>query len=702
MTEIDPMPLFTKILPAPLVSLGASWDGDQFHFSLYTEIAEEIEYFFYANPYQTETDQVYPLLERVPLKKDQFCFGALWNWTGCLSAEWGGALVGFLIRVWKSDPANGQKVSCWIIDPHARELAGGEEWGQSYQFQVDPNDFSLRKRPRSAKNFKEYPRRLSILRDSVPKQPRPVRPNHPLETSVIYECHLRSMTQGAAAPLSDARYAGTYRGLVDQIPYLRDLGITAVELLPIYDFDETENWNHSPLTGERLLNYWGYSPISFFAPKQSYAFDRHNPIREFKEMVDAFHHAGLEVILDVVYNHTGELDEEGPIDHFKWLGKEIWYLHDSEQRLLNHSGCGNTLQSAHFVVKQMILASLRYWVNEMGVDGFRFDLTTILDRDREGAIQPFPKLLWEIRQDPTFCGIKLIAEPWDAGGGYQIGHLAHHAQWGEWNDQYRDTIRQALQGGQGVMAQVKNAILGSPNVYQSVQKGRAFSINFITAHDGMTMWDLVSYNQKHNEINGEHNQDGTSNNYSCNCGEEGETDNPEIHALREKKMRTFHLLLQLSGGIPMLLAGDELARSQQGNNNAYCLDNPINWIDWRLLKTRQHLFEFIQGVIAFRKTHASFLFSNRSQYEWFNSLGKTEDLRHHIRTLAWKITHPDFPKKNICVMLNCYHEAIPFHFPEKRHWHCLINTALEQSSQKNAIQGNVIVAGFSAQVFESR
>ncbi|MBF0276896.1 MAG: glycogen debranching enzyme [SAR324 cluster bacterium] len=695
------MSIFTNILPLPVASPGTLWRGDQLQFSLYTEIAEEIEYCFYANPYQIKTGEDFPLLERVILKKDQFCFGEFWNWTASLSEDRSDSLVGYLIRVWKKDIATGKKAGCWIFDPHARESTGGEDWGQSYHFQIDPKDYTLRKSLRSSSNFKEHPRRLSVLRSSSPGPARPERPKHPFETSVIYECHVRSMTCGEGATLSDSRFSGTYQGLVEQIPYLLELGITAVELLPIYDFDETENWKKSPLTGERLLNYWGYSPISFFVPKQSYAFDRQDPVSEFKKMVDAFHQAGLEVILDVVYNHTGELDENGPVDHFKCLGEENWYLHDEEKRLLNYSGCGNTLRCAHFAVKQMILASLRYWANEIGVDGFRFDLTTILDRDHEGEIQKFPTLLWEIQQDPALNGIKMIAEPWDAGGGYQVGHLAHHAHWAEWNDQYRDSIRQAVQGAEGMMGQVKNCILGSPNLYQTVEKGRRFSINFITAHDGMTMWDLVAYRQKQNAINGESNRDGTSENYSSNCGEEGPSDVPEIKTLRENKIKLFHFLLQLSGGIPMMLAGDEMGRSQQGNNNAYCLDNPVNWIDWSLLFKNKHLFQFVQHAIAFRKANHRFLFSDQSRYQWFNSLGNEEDLRHHIRTLVWKVNHPDFPEKDICMMLNCYSEAIEFRFPGNRNWRCLFNTALENLPDQKMMQGKVNVEGFSLLVLES-
>ncbi len=711
------MLLFKQITPMAVGPLGTFWEKDRMQFSLYAQ-ATKIEYFFYADPHQMKTHQTYPLLEKVTLDKEAFCFGDLWSWEGTIAE---GSLlnqpIGYLLRVWKKNPETGEEESRWILDPYAREYAGGEIWGTSFYYQIDPENFSITKQKKERDTHLFSPiRRLPIIRPILAKKSRlsmlptrsqksrPPRPNHPLETSIIYECHLRGMTKSPTAALPDDQYAGTYRGLIETIPYLKRLGITAVELLPIFDFDENENHNVSPDTKERLFNYWGYSTILFFAPKQCFAANPQNAVEEFKEMVDAFHEAGLEVILDVVYNHTAEMNSGGPIDHFKWLGEDVYYIM-SHGHLANYSGCGNTVNCNHPVVKRFILSSLRYWYNEMGVDGFRFDLTTILDRDLAGNIQLFPALLWDIRYDSELQGAKLIAEPWDAGGGYQLGHTAYHAQWSEWNDRYRDNIRKALRGDTGHVIHVKNSILANPDVYQSPQKGRRFSINFITAHDGMTMWDLVSYNEKHNKMNGEDNRDGSSNNISFNCGVEGKTQSPIIQALRYKKVRTFHLLLQLSGGIPMLVAGDEFARSQQGNNNPYCLDNEITWIDWNQLKKNQKLFEFVQQAIAFRQANFSFLFSDHSQYGWFNSLGKEEDLGDHVCTLIWKVTHPDFPKKTICAMLNYYKAPLEFHFPDDGQtgsWHCLFDTAREQMPKKKTTENSVVVDGFSIQVFERK
>ena len=670
-------------------------------FSLFCESAEVVEYFFYATPFQVKPGQAHPLLARVVLTKDQFCFGNYWNWTVRLPQQWSDNCLGYLIRICRNDPNSDEGESSLIFDPWTRESIGGEDWGKSFIFQINPHDFSLQKIVRTEKNFRNGPRRLPVLRRTISLQQHTPRPNHPLETSIIYECHVRGMTKNSAAPLSDPRFAGTYRGLVDLIPYFQQLGITALELLPIYDFDETENWKQSPISGERLFNYWGYSPLLFFAPKQNYAFDTLNPVQEFKMMVEAFHQANLEIILDVVYNHTGELDAQGPIDHFKWLGEHVWYLHDVENELLNHSGCGNTLNCSHSVVKQIILSSLYYWVHQMGVDGFRFDLTTILNRDVTGELKSFPSLLWEIRNDPALEGIKFIAEPWDAGGGHQLGQLALHAQWAEWNDRYRNSIRRALRGEQGMTAELKNCLSASPHIYHTTKKGRWFTINYITAHDGATMRDLVSYEEKHNYINGENNQDGSSENYSNNCGVEGETTDPVILTLRSKKIRTYHLLLQLSAGIPMMLAGDELGRTLHGNNNAYCQDNASNWIPWEFLEKSRPLLAFVQKAIAFRKKNFAFLFSEQSQYKWFNCQGTNVDLRHHIRTLALQITHPSFPQEILFMMLNCYEESIAFRFPGNHHWRCLFDTALEdQSCFPHSFEQQVQLEGFSMRVFE--
>lgn len=695
------MSLFKHITPVSLANRNASWEGKVLKFSLFAEDAESVEYLFYSQPYQMEEDQSYPLLGGVTLTREKFCFGNLWNWEGVLSDSIPhNRELGYVIRLWKKNTGN-KKEFRWIIDPYARESAGAEIWGKSYNFKIDSENYHISKTKRKATLAKHHIRRLPVIRPRVVRQVCVSHPFHPMDNSIIYECHVRGMTQSPSAQLSNSQYAGTYRGLTEYIPHLKELGITAVELLPVCDFDETENPKITPKTGEKLYNFWGYSSLLFFAPKQSYAYDKQNPVQEFKDMVEAFHAADMEVILDVVYNHTAELGHGGPVDHFKWLGQRTYYMHDSAHNMANYSGCGNTMNCSHPVVKQMIIDSLRYWANEIGVDGFRFDLASILTRSPEGDHHTFPYIWWEIKHDPALSGIKLIAEPWDAGGGYHLGHVSRYAEWAEWNDRFRDNMRKAIRGDLGTIAHVKNALLGSPEIYGSTSLGRQMSINFLTAHDGMTLWDLMSYNEKNNEQNREGNTDGVDENYSNNCGEEGPSNKPEINALRRKKMRTAHLLLQLSNGIPMLLAGDEFSRTQSGNNNAYCLDNTTTWVDWELLNTNRELFEFVKNAINFRRDHFVFMFSEKSQYDWYNSQSESEDLGHYIRTLMWKVTHPDFPGRVICVLFNFFEEPLEFRLPGEDLWDCVFDTALERISPSTKKQsGTVKVKDFSIQVYK--
>ncbi len=695
------MSLFSNVCPAPFAPLGARWKGLNLQFSLYASDAEMVEYCFYENPHRLKLGQTVPVYETITLLKEEYRFGNLWNWEAQLVQEYSSDVSwGMLIRVWKFDPYTEKLQYHWVLDPCTKETAGGENWGDAQGFQIDPERLEICRIHRRGVPTRDQVRRLPVLRPSVTDRERPPRPQHSLETSVVYECHVRGMTQSASAPIIHSKYSGTYRGLTECIPYLQELGVTMVELLPVYDFDENENHFRSP-TDTPLYNYWGYSPLLFFAPKQNYAYDRENAVQEFKEMVDAFHAADIEIILDVVYNHTAEHGEGGPIDHFKWLGQKTWYLHDQYNHLANYSGCGNALNCSHPAVKQLLRESLYYWSQEIGVDGFRFDLASILSRSHQGDFHPFPYLLWEIRHDPALAGIKFIAEPWDAAGGYHLGYIAGNADWMEWNDRYRDSMRKAIRGDMGVIGEIKQSLLGSPDVYLSIDKGRRSSINFITAHDGMTMWDLVSYNNKHNEMNGEENRDGSNNNNSYNCGEEGPTQSLEITALRRKKVQALHLLLQLSNGVPMILAGDEFGRTQHGNNNAYCLDNNISWVNWNLLQENNQLFLFVKAAVAFRKKYFAFLFSDRSQYEWLNCFGGPEDLSGYVRTLVWKIVNPDFPGCSICILFNFYDQPLKFHLPSEAPWRCVLNTALETlPTKKRRANKQVLVEGFSIQVLQ--
>ena len=431
---------------------------------------------------------------------------------------------------------------------------------------------------------------------------RPLR--RPFTQTVIYELHIRGFTQHPSSGVPESR-RGTYAGLVDKIPYLIDLGITAVELMPVFQFDPQD-------APAGLVNYWGYAPISFFAPHVGYATAgaaAQGPLAvldEFRDMVKALHRAGIEVILDVVYNHTAEGDESGPTFGLRGLDDAVYYLHDEAGRYANFSGTGNTLNANHAVVRRLIVDSLHYWVQVMHVDGFRFDLAAILSRDESGCPLANPPVLWDIETDPRLAGTKLIAEAWDAGGLYQVGEFAGH-RWKEWNGRFRDDVRAYVRGDSGMVRALADRVMGSPDLYGARPREPAQSINFVTSHDGFTLEDLVSYNRKHNEANREGNRDGNDDNRSWNCGVEGPTDDPAVLALRARQARNLLAITVLSLGTPMLLMGDEMRRSQQGNNNAYCQDNEISWLDWRLLDQNADLHRFVKGLIRLRFLRESVL-----------------------------------------------------------------------------------------------
>ena len=429
--------------------------------------------------------------------------------------------------------------------------------------------------------------------------------NRPLAESVIYELHVRGFT---AHPSAGNQLPGTFAGLVERIPYLNELGITAVELLPITDFDASDCERINPSSGERLVNYWGYHPVGFFALQRSYASDQTDAghVREFKDMVKSLHAAGIEVILDVVFNHTAEGDASGPTFSFRGIDSAVYYMIDpSTGKYLNYSGCGNTLNCNHPLVRDLICDCLRYWVTEMHVDGFRFDLASILGRGRDGAVLASPPLLERLAADPILANTKLIAEAWDAAGLYQVGSFPAWGRWAEWNGRFRDDVRRFIKGDPGMVPALATRLYGSPDLYQSSERQPYHSINFVTCHDGFTLADLVSYNAKHNERNGEDNTDGTTDNLTWNCGCEGLTDQPEIIRLRRRQTKNFATILMVAHGVPMILAGDEFGRTQQGNNNAYCQDNPVSWIDWDLKEENADLFRFFRLLIAFRRTHAA-------------------------------------------------------------------------------------------------
>jgi isoamylase len=416
----------------------------------------------------------------------------------------------------------------------------------------------------------------------------------PSARTIIYEMHVRGFTRHPNSGVG-ANTRGTYAGLIEKIPYLQDLGVTAVELLPVFQFDAQD----APMG---RINYWGYAPISYFAPHQAYSSRRDplGPVNEFRDMVKALHRAGIEVILDVVFNHTAEGSENGPTLCFRGIDNTAYYiLEGGGSRYANYTGCGNTLNSNHPIVRRMIVDSLRYWVEEMHVDGFRFDLASILSRDARGHVLPNPPVVWDIETEPALAGTKLIAEAWDAAGLYQVGSFVGDS-WKEWNGRFRDDVRDFFRGEPGSVSRIADRLLGSHEVYRHKEREAEQSVNFVTCHDGFSLNDLVSYNEKHNEANGEDNRDGANDNRSWNCGVEGPTADPAVEELRNRQVKNFLTVTMMSLGVPMIVMGDEVRRTQGGNNNAYCHDNEANWFDWSLVKKHADVFRFVKLIIARR------------------------------------------------------------------------------------------------------
>lgn len=507
--------------------------------------------------------------------------------------------------------------------------------------------------------------------------------NRPVAETVIYELHVAGFTRHPSSKVEPTK-RGSYAGLIDKIPYLKDLGVTAAELLPVFQFDRQD-------APAGLVNYWGYQPISFFAPHQAYS-SKTAPLEvldEFRHMVKAFHRAGLEIILDVVFNHTTEADATGPTLCYRGLANDVYYLLEKDKsRYANYTGCGNTLNAGHPVTRRMILDSLRYWVTQMHVDGFRFDLASILSRDETGQPIPNPPILWDIETDPVLAGTKLIAEAWDAAGLYQVGSFFGD-RWQEWNGRFRDDVRRFVRGDNNSVPAVACRILGSPDLYGHEEREAEQSINFVTCHDGFTLNDLVSYNQKHNQDNGHDNRDGTEDNLSWNCGVEGPTSDPAIEIIRNRQIKNFLALTLLSAGMPMLLMGDEMRRTQLGNNNAYCHDSELTWLDWDLLEQHRHIHRFVRELNRFRRRRdvvqeGGALSLNqllrRSRIEWHGVQLKHPDWGEQSHSLAfamWSL-RTRFVFHGI---LNAYWEPLQFQLPpspsaHREDWRRCIDTAL--------------------------
>ena len=427
--------------------------------------------------------------------------------------------------------------------------------------------------------------------------------NRPMSETIIYEMHVGGFTR---SPTSGVKNPGTFAGVVEKIPYLKSLGVTAVELLPVFEFDSSEVLRTSPITGKPLRNFWGYSTVSFMAPEDSFCVNPEggDHITEFRDMVKALHKAGIEVILDVVFNHTSEGNHQGPTINFRGFDNSVYYhlVQDDKQYYMDYSGCGNTVNCNHPVVEKMILDCLEFWVRDMHVDGFRFDEGSILSRGQNGAPLEYPPVVWHIELSEILADTKIIAEAWDAAGLYQVGYFPG-LRWAEWNGRFRDDVRRFVKGEPGLVGGVASRMTGSADLYQASGHLPINSVNFVTCHDGFTLNDLVTYNEKHNEANGEGNNDGANDNNSWNCGVEGPTDDPWIEELRNRQVKNMAAILLLSQGVPMITGGDEIRRTQQGNNNAYCQDSEISWYDWTLTTKYKGLFRFFQSMIKFRKEH---------------------------------------------------------------------------------------------------
>lgn len=559
---------------------------------------------------------------------------------------------------------NGENV---LLDPYSRAVTGQRKWGE---------------KPEGGKDF-EY--RARVVKSSFDwgniKQL-----EQPFEDLVIYETHVRGYTKDKSSGVSAP---GTFAGLKDKIPYLKDLGINAVELMPIFEFDEMESAR--VVDGVQLYNYWGYNTVSFFAPNTSYAFnEEHNHEGdELKSLIKALKENGIEVILDVVFNHTAEGNEMGPCFSFKGIDNNVYYMLTPDAHYYNFSGCGNVMNCNHPVVRSFIIDCLRHWAIEYRVDGFRFDLASILGRDQNGAPMANPPILESLAFDPVLGKMKLIAEAWDAGGLYQVGSFPSWNRWAEWNGRYRDDMRSFLKGDDGMAGNAITRITGSRDLYSPESRGHKASVNFMTCHDGFTLYDLYSYNEKHNEKNGWNNTDGDNNGHSWNCGAEGETDDPNVNGLRRRLIKNAFAALLCSRGSAMFFAGDEFCNTQFGNNNAYCQDNIISWLDWSRLEEFKEIHDFVRHMIQFRKEHpilrkmtkpSSCQFPEISVHNGTPFNASTDYKTKLIGIMYAGRNEEDTEDDIVFYCMNAYWEPLVMQLPvlpNGKHWHVDTNTNAE-------------------------
>jgi glycogen operon protein len=674
-----------RALPGSPYPLGATWDGAGVNFALFSENATAVELCLFGGEEGSRE------IARLPMPEvtDQV-------WHAYLPEVRPGQRYGYRVHG-PYDPGNGHRFNPakLLLDPYAKAIDGTVRWSDAlFGYEIGHADADLSQDTRDS--AAGMPKGVVVDTAFTWGDDRP--PRIPLNQTVVYELHVKGFT--ARHPDVPRAQRGTYAGLTSPpvLEHLKSLGVTAVELLPVHQFVDDKH-----LLDKGLSNYWGYNSIGFFAPDVRYASGQRagEQVSEFKTMVKLLHRAGIEVILDVVYNHTAEGNHLGPTLSFRGIDNAAYYrlVHD-RRYYMDYTGCGNTLNMTHPRTLQLIMDSLRYWIQEMHVDGFRFDLASALARelhdvDRLGAFFDI------VHQDPVISQVKLIAEPWDLGeGGYQVGNFP--VLWAEWNGLYRDTVRAAVKGDEGQAGALAYRLTGSSDLYGRGGRRPYASINFVTAHDGFTLHDLVSYSDKHNEANGESNRDGHNHNLSWNCGAEGPTDDPGILELRERQKRNFLAILLLSEGVPMLCAGDEIGRTQRGNNNAYCQDNEISWVDWRLDRRRRELLDFTRRLIELRRRHPvlrrrRFFYGRRirgsevKDLSWFRPDGRemTEEdwLNSHTRCFGLRLAgdaidevdtqgHP-IRDDTLLILLNAHHQRIPFVVPAHQRgvrWQTLLDT----------------------------
>jgi glycogen operon protein len=644
--------------PGQSFPLGATIVRGGVNFSLFSKRATAVELLLFDGPGDRKPSRVIPL---DPRRNRTYYY-----WHVFVPGTGAGQLYGYRVHG-PNVPARGLRFdgSKVLLDPYTRAVVTGPHFAR---------EAALHRGDNCAQALRSvvFDARTYDWEGDAPLR-------RPFAETVIYELHVGGFTRHPSSGVGPQR-RGTYAGLIEKIPYLRSLGITAVELLPVLQFDEQD-------VAPPLSNYWGYSPLAFFAPHAGYSSRRDplGPILEFRDMVKALHRAGIEVILDVVFNHTAEGDQSGPTYSFRGLENTAYYiLGDDPAYYANYSGCGNTLKSNHSIVRRMILDCLRYWVSSMHVDGFRFDLASILSRDERGQPLPNPPVLWDIESDPVLSGTKIIAEAWDAGGLYQVGSFVGH-RWAEWNGPFRDEVRRFVRGDENVVRPLLARITGSRDLFPAADREPNRSINFVTCHDGFTLNDLVSFNEKHNAANRQGNRDGADANFSANHGAEGPTADPGIEALRLRQVKNFLTILFVSQGTPMLLMGDEVRRTQRGNNNAYCQDNRISWFDWRDVERHAALLRFVRELIAFTQWCQVFREESFWQTEgpeprivWHGVRLGQPDLSSWSRSLAFTLRRPECGTL-LHLAFNAFWEPLEFELPPipaTQAWHRVVDTAL--------------------------